>query len=655
MLHVPAFATQFSQPMRTLSAKIIAIQVFFLVVALTSIGMTLLVSWELEGGAAAINDAGSLRMRAYRLAYFLADGVSNDPQRGVREELLGDVHDFEAVLTTLRLGDPARPLFLPKEAAIDALFHDVEARWRPIRAAAVMRAGGTAASIGKGEVGAFVAAINELVLRIEKSISSTTNILRLFQLGLVALAVAGTIALIYLAFLVVIGPVQRLREGMERMARADFSVCLPVESRDEFGQLARGFNDMADRLRDLYQNLETRVAQKTQSLAERNGELTALYGIGAFLAEPQALDALCRGFLERITTEFRADAGAVRFIGADASEGSQVHLFASRNLPDEFIAEEHCIRVDACACGTAASGEVPIHWADLQHYTEPHDACRKQRFASLSAVPIRAQNETLGVLNLFFRTPRVMSTGEQTLLATLSQQLGVAVENQRLVSREKEMAISEERNLLAQELHDSIAQSLAFLNLQVQMLGSAMKREDRTAAQGATHEIEAGVRECYADVRELLLHFRTRSSHADIGHALRVTLKKFEQQTGIRVVLVEKGQAMPIPAEAQVQVLHIIQEALSNVRKHAGADTVDVTVQRGPVYTFVVRDNGRGFEAAGEANPGESELHVGLKIMRERARRAGADLLVDSHPGKGTCVTLNMAVSAFAPAELEAA
>lgn len=638
--------------MRTLSAKIIAIQVFFLVVALMSIGTTLLVSWELEGGAAAINDAGSLRMRAYRLAYLLSDGIAQDPQRNVREEFLGEVREFETVLATLRQGDPARPLFLPREAAIDKLFHDVEQRWLPMRAAAVAGAGGERASIAKEDVARFVGAINTLVLSVERSISSTTNILRLFQLGLVALAIAGTIALIYLAFLVVIGPVQRLREGMERMAGADFSVRLPVESRDEFGQLARGFNDMADRLHELYQSLETRVAQKTQSLAERNGELTALYGIGAFLGEPRALDALCQGFLERITAEFGADAGAVRFIG---SEPPQMHLFASRNLPDDFIAEEHCIAVDACACGQAAAGEAPIHWFDLQRHTTPVDACRKQRFASLSALPIRAQSETLGVLNLFFRAPRVMSAREQTLLATLGQQLGVAVENQRLVSREKEMAVSEERNLLAQELHDSIAQSLAFLNLQVQMLGGAMKRDDRAAAQGARQEIETGVRECYADVRELLLHFRTRSSDADISHALRTTLKKFEQQTGIRVAFTESGEAMPIPAEAQVQVLHIIQEALSNVRKHAGADAVEVSVRRGPVYSFTVRDNGRGFASAEQANPGESEMHVGLKIMRERARRAGAELALESTPGGGTKVTLTLAVSSVALPEMEAA
>ena len=148
------------------------------------------------------------------------------------------------------------------------------------------------------------------------------------------------------------------------------------------------------------------------------------------------------------------------------------------------------------------------------------------------------------------------------------------------------------------------------------------------------------MRECYADVRELLLHFRTRSSEEDISTALKLTLMKFEQQTGIRVTFSESGQAMPVPAEAQVQILHIIQEALSNVRKHAGASAVTVTLHRGPVYTFEVSDDGRGFEAGA----GASELHVGLKIMQERARRAGAIVAVDSDVGRGTRVTLKIPV-----------
>mgnify|MGYP000010223381 CR=1 FL=1 len=631
--------------MRTLSAKIIAIQVLFLVVALMSIGMTLLVSWQLEGGAAAINDAGSLRMRAYRLAFVLAD-AGEGLSATARRQLAADLREFDDVLATLKRGDPARPLLLPANAQVGALLAGIEARWTVLRAVAQRAVDGMPAAIGGEDVAAFVEAANVLVFRIEDDLARSTNLLTMFQLGLVGLAIAGAIALVYLAFLVIILPLQRLREGMQRMAAADFSVRLAAGGRDEFGQLAAGFNHMADRLRDLYGSLETRVQDKTRSLAERNAELTALYDTAAFLGEPQGQEALCRGFLERVAAALGADAAALRFIGSDPP---QLHLFAAHNLPAGFAADTRCVAVGTCGCGQAASTESTVHWGAAAGAAEPLVDCRKHGLMAMSAVPVRTQAGTIGVLNLFYRVPRELAARERHLLEALGQHLGVAVENLRLISRAREMAVSEERNLLAQELHDSIAQSLAFLNLQVQMLSGAMKREDRGAAALAAGEIATGVRECYADVRELLLHFRTRSDHEDIGAALRLTLKKFEQQTGICATLAESGQAMPVPAAEQVQILHIIQEALSNVRKHAGASAVRVTLQRGPVYTFQVSDDGRGFEVGSTA---ASELHVGLKIMQERARRAAASVVVESGPGRGTRVTLTVPV---APADIGAA
>ena len=88
----------------------------------------------------------------------------------------------------------------------------------------------------------------------------------------------------------------------------------------------------------------------------------------------------------------------------------------------------------------------------------------------------------------------------------------------------------------------------------------------------------------------------------------------------------------------QVQVLHVVQEALSNVRKHAGASHVSLDVHKGSQWRFVVRDNGSGFDT--EQRHGET--HVGTKIMRERAERIGATVLIESLTGQGTSVTLTL-------------
>jgi two-component system nitrate/nitrite sensor histidine kinase NarX len=208
-----------------------------------------------------------------------------------------------------------------------------------------------------------------------------------------------------------------------------------------------------------------------------------------------------------------------------------------------------------------------------------------------------------------------------------------------------EAAVAQERNLLARELHDSIAQSLAFLKIQVQLMRDALAAGDREAMARVLEEIDAGVRESYGDVRELLLHFSTRTNTEDIETALLTTLHKFELQSGLKAHLQVQGHGLPLAPDLQIQVLHIVQEALSNVRKHARASQVWVDVQQQPEWRFEVRDDGSGFDS----DAGIDDSHVGLRIMSERAERIGARLDVISTPGAGTSVVLTL------PAHLVAA
>jgi two-component system nitrate/nitrite sensor histidine kinase NarX len=208
--------------------------------------------------------------------------------------------------------------------------------------------------------------------------------------------------------------------------------------------------------------------------------------------------------------------------------------------------------------------------------------------------------------------------------------------------------VSQERNLLARELHDSIAQSLAFLKIQVQLMRDALANGNAQRVQSVLGEIDSGVRESYGDVRELLVHFRTRANAEDIEPALQTTLRKFEHQSGVRARLHMQGQGLPLTPDLQIQVLHVVQEALSNVRKHARATQVWLDVQQQPRWRFEVRDDGIGFVAEDDSR---GESHVGLRIMAERAERIGATLEVFSTPGHGTSVVLELAPGAASRAD----
>jgi two-component system nitrate/nitrite sensor histidine kinase NarX len=615
---------------RKISTKLIVTQLVFLVVALSSIGLTLLVSWRLEGGAAAINDAGSLRMRAWRLAYLAEEGAARDAG-----EISRSLADFDLVFATLRRGDPARPLFLPPSAEVGRRLALLDAQWKRLSALiAAAERGGSPPS--RAEFEHFVRVVNGLVATIEEDIAHATEVLRYAQLALVALAIAGTVALMYLSFLLVIRPLSRLHDGIERMAGGDLSARVAVETRDEFGEVTEGFNKMAERLERVYQTLESRVDAKTRTLAERSARLQTLYDMAAFLNKPQAPAGMCEGFLERVQRAFEASGAAVRLRAADGS----LHFHATRDVAPELAGREPCVRLGECACGDAAAkGLTIVRRVDDPAREPAFKYCRDAGYREVVATPIEAHGEVLGIYNLFFREARSMSPDERHVLDTLGQHLGAALETARLGALEKEVAISEERNLLAQELHDSIAQSLAFLNLQVQMLDSAMKQGDARRSQATLGEIRDGVQECYGDVRELLNHFRTRLAPADLPHALASMLATFERRTGLQARLHATGSGVPLAADRQLQVLHVVQEALSNARKHADCSQVDVWLESGSEYRIRVRDDGKGFDPASIP---DLDDHVGLRIMRERASRASGHVEIHSVPGAGTEVFLRV-------------
>ncbi|WIM06616.1 MAG: type IV pili methyl-accepting chemotaxis transducer N-terminal domain-containing protein [Candidatus Nitricoxidivorans perseverans] len=630
-----------------LGSKINTILLLFFLVALTMIILTLYVSRQLEGGAAAINEAGAQRMRTYRIAYLL-ERAAEAPDRAPWLAEVGDaVELFHSALLLLDEGDPERPLFLPRTEEIRQALAGLRQDWRrrllPLIGRAMAAADGVEAhqrldDLAEG-VRDFVPKINALVLIVERTNARYTNLTWLIQNALVGFALVGTLFLILLFRLVVIQPVETLKLGMDSMAADDFGVRVPVESGDEIGELAAGFNRMADHLRDLYSTLEQRVADKTRDIEVKNRELAALYEIAAFLAKPAGIETLAHGVLEKLRALLSADSGAIRLIDGKAST---LEIVASTGLSPEFLDAEAHLPIGTCLCGCTAQGGGPITQCLSGGEGLPAN-CERIGASMMVAVPIKSKNQVFGVFNLFFGQPRHLSGDEVQLLETVGQHLGVAIENQRLAVREKEMAVSEERNLLAQELHDSIAQSLAFLNIQAQMLDASLRDGAMTAAREELDRMREGVQESYDNVRELLVHFRIRVEDADLDEAIASALEKFEGQTGIATSLERIGDMPPPDAVSVIQILHIVQEALSNVRKHAQATAVSVAMRGGDEFTITVRDNGRGFDPATVAEEGGS--HVGVGIMRERARRIGARFELESSAGQGACVTLVLPIS----------
>jgi two-component system nitrate/nitrite sensor histidine kinase NarX len=617
----------------SLSTKLIRIGATLLVLALASIGLTLWVTWQLEGGAAAVNEAGRLRMQTWRLASAVQSAAPGDA-------VAARVREFDTSLDLLRAGDPTRPLFVPWDAQVSADFAAVERVWLGQRRLWLAVPPPTPA---EADLAAerFVAAIDRLVSGVERQLAQLTAILNLFQLVMMAMAVGSAVVVLYTGYLYVISPLSHVRQGLRRIEAGDFDTRIEVGTGDEFGQVAAGFNRMAGTLRSLYSGLEAQVEAKTRRIEAQRARLAALYEVSGFLAQASTLEEMSRGFAERVRALVKAEAVVVRW----SDDNQRFLMLAADGFPLALCEQEHSLAAGACACGNLQPGArtrvIAIHAdAPLREH-----ACAKAGYAAVVSVPIQLQQRLLGELNLFFRGPVALSNEETELLDALASHLASALEGLRAAALDREAAAAGERAHLAGELHDSIAQSLAFLKIQAQLLRTSLQRAQPAKVQASLDELDAGLLESVNDVRELLLHFRTRTNIDDIEPALQVTLQKFRHQTGLHAHLEIHGQGLPLPPDVQVQVLHVLQEALSNVRKHARATQAWLGVTKGRHWRFTVRDDGAGFDCGGA----HDETHVGMKIMRERAARIGATVTVASGT-TGTTVELTLPEHPATPA-----
>jgi len=631
-----------------LQKKITGLLVLCFLIALVAISSTLYVSWRMEGGAAAINNAGRERMRLYHIAFLVARQVGElsqpQPQEALslRVAIEAEFRQFEATLTNLLQNDPHRSLSLYKDNDVREQMNKLQQNWYDNIKPGIRRILNSPQREAQEEMledfqpvlEKFVGSVDVLVGMVESNNALVATLLRSFQIGLASLALIGTVLLIRLFYLMVVRPITRLQEGLQRMGEGDFDVRLPITSRDEFGELANGFNQMAAQLQEIYATLEQRIVEKTHSIEIKNRELMALYDVAVILNSSTAIKPLCGIVLDKLSVLVGSHDGVVRLID---HTGKQLKIVATHGVSKSFLAEGNCLTVGDSLCGNVTYDGVVIN-SDFAIPATPavQYACKQDGFQAVVAVPIRSKQQLKGMLNLFFKDPRILSPSEILLLESVGQHLGIAFENQRLIAREKEMAVSEERNLLAQELHDSIAQSLAYLNIQVQLLHEDLQQGLTSEALQGLEQIRMGVQESYDNVRELLVYFRIRIDNADLYTALSSALEKFEGQTGITVTFSQRGTVPELPPEHILQVMHIVQESLSNIRKHAKASRVDVELVSDRECALCIRDDGIGFVAANHAG----DAHVGLSIMRERTHRIGAELALESAPGQGTLVRL---------------
>jgi two-component system nitrate/nitrite sensor histidine kinase NarX len=241
-----------------------------------------------------------------------------------------------------------------------------------------------------------------------------------------------------------------------------------------------------------------------------------------------------------------------------------------------------------------------------------------------------------GLFNAAFCKRYSPSVEDQRLVLALAQRAGLAIQNAQLFERAQQAATAEERQRLARELHDAVTQTLFSASLIAEVLPRLWERNAEEGRQ-RLEDLRRLTRGALAEMRTLLLELRPAAlTETPFGQLLTQLGEATASRSNVRVTVRTDGEPFALPAEVQIALYRVAQEALNNTSKHANAEHAEVHVRwRADGVDVRLRDDGRGFVRSGVA-PGR----LGLGIMEERARSIGAELRVRSRPGTGTTVTV---------------
>ena len=263
---------------------------------------------------------------------------------------------------------------------------------------------------------------------------------------------------------------------------------------------------------------------------------------------------------------------------------------------------------------------------------------------SALAVPLVVRNRVLAVaVANTFDHRHIFSEEQIELVWGVANAAALAIQNARLYQQVRYLAVTEERDRLAREMHDNPAQVLSILNLKASMAEELLSGGQITQARAALLEMRQIIREAYTDIREAIFDLRaTASSEMGFLGMLRQYLADYRVHYGVDTRLVVDDEFLTVfSADVELQILRIIQEALTNVRKHAGTDKAWVSFEQdGDRVRISVEDDGQGFDPALITE--EDRRYFGLQIMRERAESVGGSIEFDSRFDRGTRVVIRM-------------
>jgi nitrate/nitrite-specific signal transduction histidine kinase len=449
------------------------------------------------------------------------------------------------------------------------------------------------------------------------------------QLLLVLLALGVVVPVLVTAYGVrhIIHPIQKLIHAVEQVTAGQFKHRIEVKTGDEIETLADQFNLMSEKLDESYSSLEKKVADRTRELAIMNSIISVA-------SHSLDIQEILEDALNKTVEQMGFEAGAAFKIESDPTT---IRLMAHRGF-EPAIAIDLVSSYAIASQGNTAEQPPKVTTYEIEGPQEEKQALQlaQSGFHLLVSVPLFTKGRTLGFFLLGKREPGGLSPEELSLLSSIGQQVGVAMENAHLYEQAEQTAVAAERNRLARELHDAVTQTLFSANLIADVIPRIWKRNPEEGLQNL-EELRQLTRGALAEMRTMLLEMRPESlGRSDIKSLLTQLTDAFIGRVRVPVSLVIQGNC-ELTHEVKIVFYRVAQEALNNIAKHSGARQVDVRLECQPgQMNLFIKDDGLGFD------PGSiTSEHLGIAIMRERANSIGASLKIESQLGQGTTVALN--------------
>lgn len=457
------------------------------------------------------------------------------------------------------------------------------------------------------------------------------NLLLLIGLGITAL----TFSYIWASYIV---PSNHVKQWTQMIRAGNFTAQFENKPAGDYTNIYQDLQFIGEMLQSLSSDAEQQVQRHTHYIAQKTQSLSILYEVANSINLSRDVNSLLSQFLFNMTELVDAQAAVAHIV----NDEDEVELLTHINCNKELIAQhgERFLLHHADKLKHENSGILNIELLQCDEHI------RKEYFNTqeiyILIVPLQYQQHLLGAYS-FYVLKNTLDDFEDfdELFTSIGRHLGAAIEKSHLDKETTSLSIMRERTHIANELHDSLAQTLTSIRFQVRVLDETLHQGNDEQTWAEMEKIEASINEAHTEIRELIGHFRSPTVLVSLIASVEQTIDRFHQVNDeIHVFFQNEWPEVDFPAETEFHILRIIQESLTNIRKHSDADNVRIMMSMTAPrqYMVLIEDDGVGFSKPQKSiHSGE---HIGLSIMQDRAKRFGGELTVESEAGEGTRIIL---------------